>query len=314
MQLPYFTRRIRSYDFVSIAFLALITLLAVIFHRRVSEWWFIVLTNTIVSPLIVLLAVRYHDAARGTVTRFVRDWYPVVVVVYSFQVVGHMAYPIRGRDYDEILIAIDRWLFGLDPTEWIAQFHHPALTEILVLAYASYYFLFLIAGYELYRRKLHKEFGYFILLIVYGFYLSYIGYLLVPAVGPRFMLHDFHTMYDEMPGLLLADTIRELLNRGESIPAGVPNPRDYVHRDVFPSGHTQLTLILMYAVWLYRLRCRRFIYVVGSLLIVSTVYLWYHYVIDLIAAVGFVAATVGTAPLLERWWDKKAADARPDRI
>lgn len=296
---------LRTYDVVSLFFLLFLTLLNLIFHTRIGEWWLIVLGNTTVSVLIVVLALKCSALPRRNVFRFVREWYPVALVVYTFQIIYYMIYPIRMRDYDAILIQIDRWIFGVNPTEWIAQFHHPVITEFLQIIYATFYFLFLIVGYELYRKNMQREFHYFVLLVVYGFYLSYIGYFLVPAIGPRFTLHDFHLKNEEMPGLVLTDLIRELLNRGESIPPGVPNPEDYVHRDVFPSGHTQLTLVLMYVVCVYRMRSRTFIYIIGTLLIFSTVYLWYHYVIDLIAAVGFWMVTIATAPLIERWWQRR---------
>ncbi len=303
-------RNFRSYDVVSLVFLFLLSVVNLIFYSRVDEWWILIIANCAVSGGIVFLAVQYSDFPTKKLMRIVRDWYPVGVIVYVFQIVYYMIYPIRGRDYDEILIQIDYWMFGVNPTEWLAQFSFPTLTEFLQIVYTSYYFLFLIAGYEMYRRNLHREFHYFILLVVYGFYLSYVGYFLVPAIGPRFTLHDFHAKNEELPGLFLTDIIRELLNRGESIPPGVANPEDYVHRDVFPSGHAQLTLVLLYAVWMYRLNCRKYLYVIGTLLIFSTVYLWYHYVIDLIASVVFFAVTIGTAPYIVRWWRRKDGSSR----
>jgi len=302
MILARYIQNLRTYDVVSFVFLAFLSILNLLFYTRVAEWWILILLNIVVSGLIIYFAYRFSDLPANKPLRIIRDWYPVGMVIYVFQQIYYMVYPIRGRDYDELLIEIDYWMFGVNPTEWMAQFSHPVLTEFLQIVYATFYFLFLIAGYEMYRRKLYREFYYFILIVVYGFYLSYIGYFLVPAIGPRFTLHDFHTKNEDLPGLFLTDIIRELLNRGESIPPGVANPEDYVHRDVFPSGHTQLMLVLMYGVWLYRLHCRKIMYVIGVLMIFSTVYLWYHYVIDLIASVVFFAVTIATAPYIDRWW------------
>lgn len=302
MKYLYYFRYLRTHDIVSIVFLSFLSILNIFFYSRIPEWWIFVPVNMAVSFFIIYFAVRYSDRPTNNLLRILRDWHPVGIVVFIFSEIGYMIYPIRQRDYDELLIQIDYWVFGVNPTEWLAQFSHPVLTEILQIIYATYYFLFLIAAYEMYRRKLFKEFYYYTLIIVYGFYLSYIGYFLAPAIGPRFTIHDFHAMNEELPGLLLTDIIRELLNMGESIPPGVANPEDYVHRDVFPSGHTQLALVLLYAVWLYRLSCRKYMYVIGSLMIISTVYLWYHYVIDLIAAAVFFAITIWTAPYIDRWW------------
>ena len=40
-----------------------------------------------------------------------------------------------------------------------------------------------------YKRK--AEYEHAITYLTWGFMLSFIGYFLVPAVGPRFTLHDF---------------------------------------------------------------------------------------------------------------------------
>jgi membrane-associated phospholipid phosphatase len=69
-------------------------------------------------------------------------------------------------------------------------------------------------------------------------------------------------------------------------------------RDVFPSGHTMMTLVLMYFCTRYRLRVRHIIAVTGVLLIVATVYQRYHYVVDLVAGATFMIFCVNTAPTL----------------
>jgi len=93
------------------------------------------------------------------------------------------------------------------------------------------------------------------------------------------------------------------VNAGESIPTGVPNDvaLALTQRDVFPSGHTMMTLVLIYYAWRYRERVRWFVTVTGVLLIVATVYQRYHYVVDLIAGALFMVFCVWSAPRLNRW-------------
>jgi membrane-associated phospholipid phosphatase len=69
----------------------------------------------------------------------------------------------------------------------------------------------------------------------------------LPAVGPRFTLHDFTTLEQELPGLLLTPYLRWFVNIGESVPMGVSSVEAMAgaQRDVFPSGHTMMTLVLM---------------------------------------------------------------------
>jgi len=213
-----------------------------------------------------------------------------------------MVRPIHPVDYDWLFISIDHWMFGVNPTQWAAQFAHPVLTEMFQIAYFSYYILFLMLGIELFRRHTIDEFDYGAFLVVYGFYLSYLGYFLLPAVGPRFTLHNFYALDRELPGLLLTTPMRNFINAGESISSALPNAIQLVQRDVFPSGHTQLTLIVVYLGHLYHLKTRWIMTILGTLLIVSTIYLRYHYVIDLLGGALFFLFTIWSGKKIQAWW------------
>lgn len=288
---------LHSADVLVIGFFAVLSLINIVFAVRIPYWWQIVLINCGVSVLIYWLG--YARAKTGW--RFLRDiheWYVAPLVFFSFKELYYMIYPIHnGRDYDDVLIAIDKWMFGVNPTEWIAQFAHPVLTEVLQIAYTSFYLLFIIVGYEFYRQKQIDFFLFFMFTIMYGFFLSYLGYFFLPAVGPRFTLHDFSGLDSDLPGLILTTPLRWFVNVGESIPLGVSNAVSMAgtQRDVFPSGHTMMTLVLMYLSARWKVKARYIVYVVGTLLIVATVYQRYHYVIDLVAGFFFAVLCIATA-------------------
>jgi membrane-associated phospholipid phosphatase len=141
---------------------------------------------------------------------------------------------------------------------------------------------------------------------VYGFYLSYIGYFALPGVGPRFTLHDFSALDTDLPGLWLTPLLRGIINAGESIPQSHIDAVNVVQRDVFPSGHTELTIIVMALGFRYRTKARWLLLALGSLLIVATVYLRYHYVVDLIAGALLAWFTLWTGDKLEVWWRRMA--------
>ena len=236
--------------------------------------------------------------------RFLHDWYPVAAIFLVFKEVYVVIQTIGRVDIDTALINLDRAIFGADPTVWISRFSLPVLTEILQIAYVSYYLLMITLAAELYLRKNYEKFAYGIFAFTYGFMLSYLGYILFPAVGPRFTLHAFNSIETELPGLYITDILRQFINAGESIPNGVANPIAVSQRDAFPSGHTQMIVMVMYFASKYRLKSRFVLYAMGTLLIISTVYLRYHYVVDLIAGVLFMAFTVWTAPTLYKGWER----------
>jgi membrane-associated phospholipid phosphatase len=300
MNIRRFSTYLHSADVLVIAFAAVLSVINIIFSSRIPVWKNLILINFCAIFAILLLAYLRHTTSSRLI-RWVHDWYVAPVVFFSFKELYFMIKPIHfGRDYDDVLIAIDRWLFGVNPTEWLAQFANPWATEILQIAYTSFYFLFLILGYELYRRHNLDLFHQFMFTCVYGFFLSYLGYFFLPAVGPRFTLHDFANLNNDLPGVFLTPYLRWFVNAGGSVPMNVPNEVAIAgtQRDVFPSGHTMMTLVLMFLSFRFRTRTRYSIWATGTLLIIATVYQRYHYVVDLFAGAAFMLLCVTTAERL----------------
>ena len=97
-----------------------------------------------------------------------------------------------------------------------------------------------------------------------GFCFSYAGYFFLPAVGPRFTLHDFSRTDIDLPGLLFTP-----LCGGSSI-IGNRFLRERpaaafacAQRDVFPSGHTMMTMVAVILAYKFRLGIRRYVLGMG---------------------------------------------------
>jgi membrane-associated phospholipid phosphatase len=302
MNLRGILSRLNSTDVVIIGFFSLLSIINVVFAASIPNWWVMVLINLAVIGMIMTFG--WARARTGSkVIALIHDWHVAPTVFFSFKELYFMIKPIHhGLDYDDLLIAVDRWMFGVDPGKWLMQFANPWLTEILQIAYTLFYFLFIIIGLDLYKER-PKTFHYFMFVSVYGFYLSYLGYFTLPAVGPRFTLFDFSQLNHDLPGVFLTPALRWFVNFGGSVPMGVPNELALAatQRDVFPSGHTMMTLVLMYLTLHYRLKIRWFMFVTGILLIIATVYMRYHYVIDLMAGGLFALLCLTTAPRLYGW-------------
>lgn len=297
---------LRSADVVTFTFIGIISFVELLFITVLGRAPFFILTNIILCTAVYYSA-RYTAAApdgnRWII--FFRDWYLYPGILYIYMQASSIAYPIHGRDYDTVLIMLDRIIFGTDPTQWIYQFAHPVITEILQIAYSSYYLFYIALFYELYRRGDRTEFQSGAMLVVYGFYLSYIGYMLVPAIGPRFTLHDFAMTDAELPGLFVTEYLRAFINSGGGVPKEGLDPIAFVNRDTFPSGHTQLTLLAMYLAFTLQAKIRWGLLVIGSLLIVSTVYMRYHYVVDVAAGALFFLFTIWSGKRIDAWWNRK---------
>lgn len=303
-------------DLLVIGFTLLLTVIVVLVRSRLPAASGLLAGNAAACVLVFVLAYA-AGSGNGAVARIAHDWYPVVLVALGFKEMRFLVGAVHGGgDCDALLIAADRWLFGTDPTVWMARFSHPLLTEILQIAYTSFYFLFLLLGVELYRRKGLQNFHLFMFTCVYGFFLSYLGYFLLPAVGPRFTLHDFGALDTDLPGLALTPLLRWLVNAGGSVPPGAAPAVALaaVQRDAFPSGHTMMTLVLMMLARTTRARVAPVVYVVGALLIVATVYQRYHYVVDLLAGAAFTVFCLLTAEPVRRLLAGTARGRVPDPV
>jgi len=303
-------RYLRPPDILALVFDLAMSLLFVARIGTIGDAGLVLSLNLAVGGGIFLLAFLSARSGNG-MWRIIHDWYLVPLVFLSFKEIHVFIQAIQPEDKDYLLIAIDRWIFHMDPTVWLWQFSSPPLTEILQISYSSFYFLMLTMGFELYVRREYPQFSFAVFSILYGFFLSYVGYLLVPGVGPRFTLHNFQLMDTELPGVFLTTTLRDLINAGESIPKGALNAMKLAQRDVFPSGHTEMTLITMYLAQRYRLSSRHVINILGVLLIVGTVYLRYHYVIDLIAGTLVMSFVVWSGRHMFLWLERVRGNPLP---
>jgi membrane-associated phospholipid phosphatase len=204
---------------------------------------------------------------------YMRDWYVVGLLLIIYLENRRLIPLINHHDLDLFLIEVDRLLFfGHDPTILLEKINCPILTEMFQIIYASFYFLPLSLCLILYRKETPVKFHIAASTILMGFYLSFIGYYLTPAIGPRFTLTSQQTF--PLAGLFLFDVLQGIIVQIEG-----------TMRDCCPSGHA---LVSVLTVLLARRSARGFLPVAflwAILIIFSTVYLRYHYVTDLIIGI-----------------------------
>jgi membrane-associated phospholipid phosphatase len=82
------------------------------------------------------------------------------------------------------------------------------------------------------------------------------------------------------------------------------NPYDVVNRDCMPSGHTMMSVLCILMSWKFRSRWRWFVTIGGVSVVVSTVYLRYHYVVDVIAGTVLAFVVFYSTPWLVRFWKR----------
>lgn len=303
-QIQNLTKNFNPTDFVVFSFYIFLSALTLVFSYTIDYWYIIIFLNSALISFVIWISNKANKS-QSNFWKNLHYYYVIPIIFLTFKEVYVLISSVHSMDYDHILIAADRFLFGGDPTVFLYQFANPVFTEILQIAYGTFFFLPILLGIEFQLKKEFDKFYYIIFSVVFGFFLSYLAYFLLPAVGPRFTLHDFALTDIEIPGLFLTDFLREIVNSGESIPSGTPNPIEVVQRDVFPSGHTMMTLIVMFLAVKLKSKNKIFFLVDGTLLIFATVYLRYHYVIDVIGGTIFMVISLILGKIIFNWWQKK---------
>ena len=172
---------------------------------------------------------------------------------------------------DGALLAFDEAIFGQTPAIFCEGLATAWLTDLTSLCYLTYHLYLPVAVvYAALVPNISSQ-----RLRVYlftGFAIGFTGYLLVPAVGPA---RAYPELFREpLPRGTLARMIGKMVAAGSS------------GYDVFPSLHVLITCILLDHDWRH-VRRRFWMMVVPSLgLVISTVYLRYHYGVDVLA--GFL--------------------------
>jgi membrane-associated phospholipid phosphatase len=282
--------------------------MALIARSATAPWWpvdkvilsYLALTGLLIAvwfPVIPGAAwlLAAHLAGTAALLSFrsnevFHSWYPLPYVAACYKEMATLIPPIRHTDFDAAMMRLDARLWGADPAAWLARIERPALTEFLQICYSLFVPAVLVVAFLLWRGGKMPEFRYYAFLIALGFLASYLGYLAVPVRGPRFFLRDL----PPLRGVWFTGFLQVTLDRLES-----------AHYDCFPSGHTEMTLL---ACWGSRLVSNRlFCVFLGytSCIIFATVYLRYHYTIDVLAGAGLAFALIATAPYVYGNFEKR---------
>jgi membrane-associated phospholipid phosphatase len=290
---------LKPVDLLSIAFISLLAAVTLAASPRLPHAGWLIARFAALTVSLVLIS-RYASFPEAPAwARTFHSFLPVLIVPVLFDSMGDIIPWVWPRTFDDMLIKTDFRLFGgHHPTVLLERFIHPLLTAVLQFAYISYYPMAIVLGGVLFLKKNETAFDEAIFGIILCFYLSYLGYLLVPAVGPRFTLAHLQTR--DLAAGPLVTAIQETLNSLEN-----------TKTDAFPSGHTAVALMTLYYARKFRERVLTTLLLPAVAgLILSTVYLRYHYVIDVLAGIALTMLTVYLAPPLYAWSSRPAGKPR----
>ncbi len=291
--------RIRPTETIHFVASFVLAVLAIVFRRNLEDPNGMLLAYAALAVALVpiVFLARRADRLPAPVT-FLVDFYPAAFLPILFNTLSPLIMATRGGARDDLLIAADRALFGVDVTVWMERFAHPRVNDVFYIFYSTYYFIALTLGASLWARSRETARRFvFTLMVVY--YVSYAGYFTIPALGPRFEQASLYTKsLTETP---VSRTINDTINRLEK-----------TKLDVFPSGHTMITVAVLLVAWKRARDVFWWLLPIATGLIISTVYCRFHYVVDLIAgtALAFVVVPIGDR-VYDRIVERRGSSVQP---
>lgn len=269
--------RLRPHDRLTIGYLLATGLLYPVAATGIPEWPIFLAAHVVLAGAVGVL-VRHGGSVfpdcRGAAAacRIVRDFHPAFILPFLFKELYFLVPAVHPRDLDGWLLGADRAIFGETPAIALEPLLWPVAVEVFQLSYVSYYLLPAAIALLFYRRGRGRAFEEFLFAAVLAYLASYAGYFLIPAIGPHRVL--LGTGLAPIRGILVTAFLREWIERLE-----------WLQRDLFPSGHAAIAILCMVYARRLGTGAAAWILPLGALLTLSTVYLRYHYAVDVVAAV-----------------------------
>jgi membrane-associated phospholipid phosphatase len=222
----------------------------------------------------------------GVFLKLLSDWYPILSLPFTYNSTGSYVHAIFPGTIDPVLYRLDAWLMGTEPARCLQSLQRPFLSDLLQLSYCSYFVIIFSSCLILFHQPQRRAFSNLRMAIVSILYGTYLSFMLLPAHGPRFVYRE----YFRLSGGWITQTVNTFISSAAFCGGA------------FPSGHAAVSLTVCALLYRYERRWFPVFAAITALLLASTVYGGYHYIVDLAAGAIFGAAVGWGAVSWNRAW------------
>jgi membrane-associated phospholipid phosphatase len=234
-----------------------------------------------------------------SITGFLRDWWPIFIVLFAYCMLKSIIPVVNPRLYDEVFNTMDYFLFLKHyPTELSIEWIPVSWIHLLSFGYTSYFLLKVCAFSAVYcfgrEARIFSDMVFaFSLTLILGMSL----YFIVPAQGPIYYYPgQFESIQDPMSTTTTYKLQTDLWAVYKQVKQHSPREFSALTRQsgirngvaAFPSLHIAVSCVLLY--FLFRCHPPTFWLFLFPffLMLLATIYFGWHYVVDDLA--GFVLA------------------------
>ncbi len=229
---------------------------------------------------------------------FLRTILPFVMCIAVYTNLHDTVRYVNSHDVHPQIAAVEGWIFGGQPVLWMERYVTPERTDFFNFFYANFFLVapsvFLVLWLTGHREEARTA----LLGVVLCFYSGYVLYVLLPAAPPRLYFASLGLFTTSLRG-------GPVTHFQEALFAMMPN---HAARGAFPSLHAAVSCLSLYYARKYCPWFFPFLLVFVAGLLVSTVYLRHHWVVDLIAGAALVPWVLWLTPRFERFWQMLTVD------
>jgi membrane-associated phospholipid phosphatase len=252
-----------------------------LFGLAVDRQLLVGLSFVIVTAILFWLLPRMHRSDRRAIW-FVRIFYPqLLYTLYFTECIRLSQFVYGGTSFDAVFAQIEHFVFGMQPAlHFAASLGQPAaLNELFFFGYFFYYVLITSGFWILFLRGNTQRAARAVFLVTTAFAVLYVWYVFFPVHGPKYFIDVLHARYyAEFEGFIFTPLMKQILQNTNLAGAA------------FPSSHVAIAIV---ALLINRRYSRDIAWLFAPftlLLMLSTVYIYAHYAVDVIAGVvvGFL--------------------------
>ncbi len=247
--------------------------------------------NLILPQLTFRLGIVAQSIGRAALS--------LVTAIGGYEMAAIAISALNRPSFEWEMIQIDQMLFGMQPSVAIQSLQNPFVTEYLQAIYMFYFPNMLLVGLAMIYLRKYQLFYEYVTVLNLSFLITHLLYVCVPLQSPfliaeQGLYSEFIHYETPLQGLWFTEAFRQSLLNATTM-----------RFDCFPSGHTMHSLVAMF----FALRVRRDIGWVVSVfvacIVFSTVYLRYHYLVDVVLGIGIALALYAiVAPIARRAWEQ----------
>jgi len=235
---------------------------------------------------VYFLIIYWQNKNREVKSYYVlRLFIPLLLLPFLYKETDYLNNLFFTENLDPFFARMEHALFHTQPSLLFSEkFHVRWFSELMYFGYFSYYLLIVFIPLNIYFKKGGSLAERAVFIIINSFLIYYLMFILFPVAGPQFYYSG--SAYTLPEGYFFGPLMKFIQQNGEG------------QTGAFPSSHVSICLILLYLCITQTGKFWPMVFTVSVLLILSTVYLKAHYVIDVLGAflttpvVYFISSTL----------------------